>query len=65
MQTKVQSSTKLKNIIRDSEGESDVQSRMQPLRDLLVKTIHHLDSVVEPPVFIQISREFWERMGQV
>lgn len=63
--TKVQSSTKLKNIIRDSkEGESDVQSRMQPLRDLLVKTIHHLDSVVEPPVFIQISRELWERMGQ-
>ncbi|XP_024028571.1 uncharacterized protein LOC21391910 [Morus notabilis] len=63
--TKVQSSTKLKNIIRDSkEAESDVQSRMQPLRDLLIKTIHHLDSVVEPTVFVQICKEFWERMGQ-
>ncbi|PON38807.1 pesticidal crystal cry8Ba protein [Parasponia andersonii] len=63
--TRVQSSTKLKNIIRDSkEEELDLQNRMQPLKDLLVKTIHHLDTVVEPPVFIQICREFWERMGQ-
>ncbi|KAF4350413.1 hypothetical protein F8388_004661 [Cannabis sativa] len=62
--TRVQNLTKLKNIIRDSKEEADVQNRMQPLKDLLMKTIHHLDTVVEPPVFIQICREFWERMGQ-
>ena len=62
----MQSSTKLKNIIRDSkEEESDVQNRMQPFKDLLVKTIRHLDTVVETSVFIQFCREFWERMGQV
>ncbi|XP_062100220.1 uncharacterized protein LOC133806101 [Humulus lupulus] len=61
--TRVQSLTKLKNIIRDSK-EEDVQNQMQPLKDLLMKTIHHLDTVVEPPVFIQICCEFWERMGQ-
>lgn len=38
---------------------------MQPLKDLLSQTIGHLHAIVEPPVFIEICREFWDRMGQV
>lgn len=65
--TKMQSSTKLKSIIQDSKEtmvESDLRTRMQPLKDLLIKTIDHLQSVVEPHVFIAICRGFWDRMGQ-
>ncbi|XP_057997660.1 uncharacterized protein LOC131176612 [Hevea brasiliensis] len=65
--TKMQSATKLKSIIRDSKEtlvESDLRNRMQPLQDLLIKTIDHLQSVVEPHVFIAICRGFWDRMGQ-
>ncbi|XP_060675201.1 uncharacterized protein LOC107425129 isoform X3 [Ziziphus jujuba] len=63
--TRAQNTTKLKGIIRDSkEVESDLQNRMQPLKDLLVKTIDHLHTVVESPVFIEICRELWDRMGQ-
>ncbi|XWS45008.1 hypothetical protein CRYUN_Cryun15aG0098800 [Craigia yunnanensis] len=65
--TRVQSVTKLKKIIQDSKEtvvESDVRSRMQPLKDLLIKTIENLHSVFEPHVFITICRNFWDRMGQ-
>ncbi|CBI18702.3 unnamed protein product, partial [Vitis vinifera] len=65
--TRVQSATKLKKIIQDSEEtmvESDVQSRMQPLKDLLTKTIDHLYTVFEVHVFIAICRCYWDRMGQ-
>ncbi|KAF2283904.1 hypothetical protein GH714_017082 [Hevea brasiliensis] len=67
-ETKMQSATKLKSIIRDSKEtlvESDLRNRMQPLQGLLIKTIDHLQSVVEPHVFIAICRGFWDRMGQV
>ncbi|XP_022775011.1 uncharacterized protein LOC111316996 [Durio zibethinus] len=65
--TRVQSATKLKKIIQDSKEtvvESDVRSRMQPLKDLLIKTIENLYSVFEPHVFVSICRSFWDRMGQ-
>ncbi|XVF17335.1 hypothetical protein REPUB_Repub10bG0111800 [Reevesia pubescens] len=65
--TRVQSATKLKKIIQDSKEtvvESDVRSRMQPLKDLLIKTIENLHSVFEPHVFITVCRNFWDRMGQ-
>ncbi|KAF3439219.1 hypothetical protein FNV43_RR17494 [Rhamnella rubrinervis] len=63
--TRVHSATRLKNIIRDSkEVESDVHNRMLPLKDILVQTIDQLHTIVEPPVFIEICREFWDRMGQ-
>lgn len=66
MQTKVQNITKLKSIIRESkDDEASLRSRMDPLKDLLTKTMTQLDTVVETPVFIQICRELWERMGQV
>ena len=68
MQTRVQSATKLKKIIQDSEEtmvESDVHSRMQPLKDLLTKTIDQLYTVCEVHVFIAICRGYWDRMGQV
>lgn len=64
----MQSATKLKIIIQDSKetmAESDLRNRMQPLKDLVIKTINHLHSVVEPHVFIAICRGFWDRMGQV
>ncbi|KAK8271037.1 hypothetical protein V6Z12_D11G236900 [Gossypium hirsutum] len=65
--TKVQTATKLKKIIQDSKEtvvESDVRSRMQPLKDLLINTIENLHSVFEPHVFITVLRNFWDRMGQ-
>ncbi|GAV59244.1 hypothetical protein CFOL_v3_02775 [Cephalotus follicularis] len=65
--TSVQSATKLKKIIEQSKEtvvESDVRSRMQLLKDLLIKTIDHLHTVFEPSVFIAFCRGFWDRMGQ-
>lgn len=65
--TRVQSATKLRKIIQDSKeavDESDVRSRMQPLKDLLIQTIENLHSVFEPHVFITCCRHFWDRMGQ-
>ncbi|KAK6237922.1 hypothetical protein QUC31_003391 [Theobroma cacao] len=65
--TRVQSATKLKKIIQDSKEnvvESDVRSRMQPLKDLLINLIENLNSVFEPHVFIIVCRNFWDRMGQ-
>ncbi|CAI0421981.1 unnamed protein product [Linum tenue] len=65
--TRMQQSTKLRRIIQNSSEtlvEADVRSRMQPLTDLLIKTIDHLHSVVEPHVFIYICRGLWDRMGQ-
>lgn len=67
-QTRMQSTTKLKKIMQDSEEtctESDVRNRMQPLKDLLIKTMEHLHTVVEPHVFILICRSFWDQMGKV
>jgi hypothetical protein len=68
VQTRLQRETKLKNIIQDLREnvvESDVQSRMQPLRDMLIWTMDHLHTIVEPHVLIAICRGFWDRMGQV
>ncbi|XVF59087.1 hypothetical protein PTKIN_Ptkin07bG0246700 [Pterospermum kingtungense] len=65
--TRAQSATRLKKIIQDSKEavvESDVRTRMQPLKDLLVQTIENLHSVFEPHVFITFCRHFWDRMGQ-
>ncbi|KAL5755308.1 hypothetical protein ACOSP7_023528 [Xanthoceras sorbifolium] len=65
--TRMQSTTKLKKIIQDSKEtcvESDVQSRMQPLKELLIKAVDHLHTVVEPNVFVLICRFFWDQMGQ-
>ncbi|KAG6468268.1 hypothetical protein ZIOFF_072841 [Zingiber officinale] len=65
--TRVQSTTKLKKIIQDSKDaamESDIRSRMQPLRDLLIQTINELHKVLEVQVFVAVCRGFWDRMGQ-
>ncbi|CAK9169170.1 unnamed protein product [Ilex paraguariensis] len=65
--TKLQSDTKLKKIIQDTKEslvESDIQSRMQPMKDLLTKTIDYLHPVFETHVFIIICRGLWDRMGQ-
>ncbi|KAA8546741.1 hypothetical protein F0562_003170 [Nyssa sinensis] len=65
--TRVQNATKLKKIIRDTKGsvvESDVRSRMQPLKDILTNTIDHLHTIFESHVFIIVCRGFWDQMGQ-
>lgn len=65
--TRLQNTTKLKKILQDSKEtvvESDVRSRMQPLKDQLTKTISHLHTVFETHVFIAICRGYWDRMGQ-
>ncbi|KAH7860036.1 hypothetical protein Vadar_008426 [Vaccinium darrowii] len=65
--TRVQNETKLKKIIQESKDavvESDIRNRMQPLKDLLMKTIDHLHTVFETQLFIIICRGFWDKMGQ-
>ena len=67
-QTKLQNATKLKKILQDSKEtviESDLRVRMRPLKDQLVNTINHLQSIFETHVFIAICRVYWDRMGQV
>jgi len=68
LQTKLQNPTKLKKILQESKEsmvESDIQGRMQPLKDQLTNTITHLQSVFETHVFVAICRGYWDRMGQV
>ncbi|KNA08755.1 hypothetical protein SOVF_159690 [Spinacia oleracea] len=65
--TRLQSSTKWKKIIQDFEetsAESDVQNRVQPLQDLVIKTIENLHSILENSVFLAVCRGFWDKMGQ-
>ncbi|RZC45585.1 hypothetical protein C5167_038542 [Papaver somniferum] len=65
--TKVQNVTKLKKILqefKETVTESDVRSRIQPLKDQLTKTIDHLHSVFETHLFVDICRGYWDRMGQ-
>ncbi|OVA01803.1 hypothetical protein BVC80_9075g46 [Macleaya cordata] len=65
--TRMQSATKLKKIIQDSKEtavESDVRSRMQPLKDQLTSTMSHLHNIFETHVFVAICRGYWDRMGQ-
>lgn len=65
--TKLQGSTKLKKILQDSKDaavESDIRSRMQPLKDQLVNSINHLHSIFETHVFIACCRGYWDKMGQ-
>lgn len=65
--TKLQNATKLKKILQDSKEtvvESDLKSRMQPLKEQLASTISYLHSICETHVFIAICRGYWDRMGQ-
>ncbi|CAO2828235.1 unnamed protein product [Amaranthus hypochondriacus] len=65
--TRLQNSTKWKKIIqdfKDTSVESDVQSRMEPLKDLMMKTMDHLHSILENSVFIAVCQGFWDKMGQ-
>ncbi|KAJ7943715.1 Pesticidal crystal cry8Ba protein [Quillaja saponaria] len=65
--TRLQNATKLKKIIEDLKEtvtESDIRSRMQPLKDLVIQTIDQLHTVVSPHVFTAICRRFWNHMGQ-
>ncbi|XAR48510.1 hypothetical protein NMG60_11031358 [Bertholletia excelsa] len=64
---RLQSATKLKKILQDSKGsvvESDIRSRMQPLKDQLKNTINHLHTIFGSHVFISICRGLWDLMGQ-
>ncbi|XP_059436516.1 uncharacterized protein LOC132169504 [Corylus avellana] len=65
--TRLRHETKLTNVLQDlreTMEESDVKSRMQHLRDMLICTMDQLHTVVEPHVLIAICRGFWNRMGQ-
>ncbi|KAL7143913.1 hypothetical protein ABFS83_08G223200 [Erythranthe nasuta] len=65
--TKLHNITKLKKIIQDSKDnviESDLRSRMQPLKELLANTVNQLHAVLETQVFVILCRAFWDRMGQ-
>nr|GMD85036.1 Rhomboid-like protease 5 [Ipomoea batatas]GME11634.1 Rhomboid-like protease 5 [Ipomoea batatas] len=64
---KAQGSTKLKKILHDTKDaltESDVRSKMQPLKDQLTSTINHLYTILGPTVFVALCRGYWDRMGQ-
>ncbi|MFS8017674.1 hypothetical protein Hanom_Chr15g01383191 [Helianthus anomalus] len=66
--TKLQNTTNLKKVIqeaKESVGESDIRNRMQPLKDILTKTISDLHGSLENHVFVIFCRTLWDRMGQV
>ncbi|KAG0476501.1 hypothetical protein HPP92_013342 [Vanilla planifolia] len=65
--SRAQSATKLKKIIQDTKDvivESDIRSRVQPLKDQLIETINLLHPIFEGHVFVSLCRCFWDRMGQ-
>ncbi|KAI3972579.1 hypothetical protein MKX01_019237 [Papaver californicum] len=65
--TRMQSVTKLKKVIQDSKEtvvESDVRSRMQPLKEQITSTMNHLHNIFDTLVFVAICRGYWDRMGQ-
>ncbi|XP_052190271.1 uncharacterized protein LOC127799978 isoform X2 [Diospyros lotus] len=65
--TRLQNATKLKKILQDSKAtvaESDIRTRMQPLKEQLISSINHLHTVFEGHVFILMCRGYWDRMGQ-
>lgn len=65
---KVQNLTKLKKILqefKETVTESDVQSRLQPLKDQLTKTIVHLHSIFDTRLFLDMCQRYWDRMGQI
>ncbi|MCL7032901.1 hypothetical protein MKW94_025525 [Papaver nudicaule] len=65
--TKVQNVTKLKKILQEFKEtviESDVRSRIQPLKDQITKTIDHLHSIFATHLFVDVCRGYWDRMGQ-
>ncbi|XP_022863818.1 uncharacterized protein LOC111383866 [Olea europaea var. sylvestris] len=65
--TRLQRATNLKKIIQDAKEnviESNLQHRMQPLKDLLADTINQLHTILETQVFVIMCRGFWDRMGQ-
>jgi hypothetical protein len=45
--------------------ESDIKSRMQPLKEQLKEMINQLNKVFETQLFIVVCRGLWEQMGQV
>ncbi|KAL5982365.1 hypothetical protein ACLOJK_016436 [Asimina triloba] len=65
--TQLRRATKLKRIIqysKDNVTESEIQNRMQPLKDQLLKTIYLLHRVFEKRLFVTICRGLWVRLGQ-
>lgn len=68
MQSRLHNATKLKKIIQEANesiAESDVRGRMQPLKDLVAKTIDYLHGLFNTQLFLIICRGFWDCMGQV
>ncbi|RZC76552.1 hypothetical protein C5167_000735 [Papaver somniferum] len=66
--TKVQNLTRLKKILQELKEtvmESDVRSRLQPLKDHLTKTIVHLHSIFDARLFLDMCQRYWDRMGQI
>ncbi|KAM7523795.1 hypothetical protein LguiA_013697 [Lonicera macranthoides] len=65
--SRLHNATKLKKIIQEANesiAESDVRGRMQPLKDLVAKTIDYLHSLFDTQLFLIICRGFWDCMGQ-
>lgn len=65
--TRLVRGTKLKNIIQDlgkNVVESDLQGIKRPLRDMLIRTMDHLQIIPEPYVLIAICRGLWDWMEQ-
>ncbi|KAL4569282.1 hypothetical protein LXL04_024918 [Taraxacum kok-saghyz] len=65
--TRLQNGTNLKKVIqeaKESVGESEIRNRMQPLKDVLIKTISDLHGFLDFNVFIIFCRALWDRMGQ-
>ncbi|XP_076959899.1 uncharacterized protein LOC143636110 [Bidens hawaiensis] len=65
--TRLQNATNLKKVIqeaKDGVGETDIRNRMQPLKDILTKTITDLHGILDNQVFVILCRTLWDRMGK-
>ncbi|KAL8152252.1 hypothetical protein V2J09_010012 [Rumex salicifolius] len=59
--------TQLKRILeetQDSDGEAEINERMQLLTTLFTESISNLHDVFVSQIFVAICRAFWDRMGQ-
>ncbi|XP_020576608.1 uncharacterized protein LOC110022142 isoform X2 [Phalaenopsis equestris] len=66
--TEANKSTRLKKILeetKETKGEAEIRERMQALSLQLSDSVRNLHAVFTKKIFVEICREFWDKMGQI
>ncbi|KAI0492413.1 hypothetical protein KFK09_026684 [Dendrobium nobile] len=61
-------STRLKKILeetKETKGEAEIRERMQSLCIQLTDSIRNLHGAFTSKIFVEICRDFWDKMGQI